>query len=441
MDKDGLIDELGEIIYVSDLETYDLLFANAYCKSMMKSPDYQGHKCYEMLQDRNEPCEFCTNPLLTYDAFYVWEYTNPMMGQRHFLLKDKLIHWKGKPARLEIAVDITEQENVSQQVQQKLKTERTLVACIRALTEAQSLDEAIQAVLSNIGEFYQAERAYILEMNDTLTVGSNTYEWCAPGVSPQIHYLQEVELAMIPFWQQAIQKQSLITIQDVEALRDDFPTEYGRMQQQGIHGLIAAPFLLGEKSLGYIGVDNPSYHAEDPSLLQSLSYFVINEMKQRRLQEELEYQNSHDVLTGLYNRLQYHKYLSTIHTQALASLGVVFCDINGLKQINDTQGHGYGDQVIVRTADILQRSFVSHKVYRLSGDEFVVFCENVSQDIFQQMVEKAQHKFAGEQNNGISMGVVWSDKEIDLPLFIRQADEQMYHKKQCYYQQHPRQKL
>ena len=114
---------------------------------------------------------------------------------------------------------------------------------------------------------------------------------------------------------------------------------------------------------------------------------------------------------------------------------------NGLKQINDTQGHGYGDQVIVRTADILQRSFVSHKVYRLSGDEFVVFCENVSQDIFQQMVEKAQHKFAGEQNNGISMGVVWSDKEIDLPLFIRQADEQMYHKKQCYYQQHPRQKL
>ena len=80
--------------------------------------------------------------------FTFGEFNNPSMG-RHFLLKDKLIDWDGRPARLEIAVDITEQELLSRDTARKLETERTLVECIRRLMDAASSPrEAAQAVLS-----------------------------------------------------------------------------------------------------------------------------------------------------------------------------------------------------------------------------------------------------------------------------------------------------
>lgn len=83
---------------------------------------------------------------------------------RHFLLKDKLIDWDGRPARLEIAVDITEQELLSRDTARKLETERTLVECIRRLMDAASSREAAQAVLSCVPRFLSGISRVRLEL-------------------------------------------------------------------------------------------------------------------------------------------------------------------------------------------------------------------------------------------------------------------------------------
>ena len=132
MGPQDLLDALDEIVYVSDPNTYELLYANRRCRSLLPTRDYKGKPCYALLQGQPAPCPYCTNARLTPDKFYVWEFNNPSMG-RHFLLKDKLIDWDGRPARLEIAVDITEQELLSRDTARKLETERTLVECIRRL--------------------------------------------------------------------------------------------------------------------------------------------------------------------------------------------------------------------------------------------------------------------------------------------------------------------
>lgn len=141
MGPQDLLDALDEIVYVSDPNTYELLYANRRCRSLLPTRDYKGKPCYALLQGQPAPCPYCTNARLTPDKFYVWEFNNPSMG-RHFLLKDKLIDWDGRPARLEIAVDITEQELLSRDTARKLETERTLVECIRRLMDAASSREA-----------------------------------------------------------------------------------------------------------------------------------------------------------------------------------------------------------------------------------------------------------------------------------------------------------
>lgn len=430
MDSNNLIDELGEIIYISDPHTYELLYTNEHGKRILGLSDYRGVKCYEAIQGRKSPCPFCTSPLLHDDEFYIWEHSNPHLG-RHFMLKDKLIDWNGKLARMEIAVDITERESVSRRVQQKLRTEHTLVECIRALTAAGSLEESMQAVLAGIGEFYQADRAYLLELDPQRIHATNAFEWCAPGVTHQQSFLSNTPLGDLPFWSKAFQSQTVVSIPDAEDLRDRYPAEYARLKIQDVRSLMAAPFMLGDENLGYVGVDNPAYNADDPSLLQSITYFIISELQKRRMQIELEYQSRHDPLTGLYNRFQYLQ--DTWDSGEFQSAAVVFCDINGLKQINDTLGHSAGDKAIIRTAEILRSCFPQARLYRLSGDEFVVLCLDMDQEVFLEKFHAAQRVFQAESSRGVSLGYAWSEHIRDMELLCHQADEAMYQAKAEYY--------
>ena len=100
------MNEISELMYVSDIETYDLLFANEAGKKTFHIDNTKKNKCYKVIQGFDAPCPFCTNHLLSMDETYSWEYTNPLT-KRHYLLKDRLMEWEGRLARMEIAFDIT----------------------------------------------------------------------------------------------------------------------------------------------------------------------------------------------------------------------------------------------------------------------------------------------------------------------------------------------
>lgn len=74
------MNEVSELMYVSDMDTYNLLFVNEAGKKMFQIDDSQPNiKCYKVLQGFEEPCPFCTNKLLKEDETYSWEYTNPII--------------------------------------------------------------------------------------------------------------------------------------------------------------------------------------------------------------------------------------------------------------------------------------------------------------------------------------------------------------------------
>lgn len=100
----NIVESMDEVIYVSDVDTHELYYMNAEARKLTGIYDYKGRKCYQVLQGRNKPCEFCTNQTLNEDTFCEWYTKNEFFG-REFVLKDKLIPWLGKMARLEIAID------------------------------------------------------------------------------------------------------------------------------------------------------------------------------------------------------------------------------------------------------------------------------------------------------------------------------------------------
>ena len=105
----SMMDGIDDVIYVADPKTYELLHVNEAFKSNW-GEDVTGKKCFKTLQDRNEPCPFCTNDKIFGESLgqsYVWEFQNEV-NKHWYRCSDKAIQWvDGRMVRFEIATDIT----------------------------------------------------------------------------------------------------------------------------------------------------------------------------------------------------------------------------------------------------------------------------------------------------------------------------------------------
>ena len=430
----SLLNEISELVYVSDPETYELLFVNQTGCQTLHLENYKHKKCYEILQGKTSPCEFCTNDRLCDDNFYTWEFTNPSIG-RHFLLKDKIIQWRGKTARMEIAFDITERELQKQELKNMLDVQTLITNCVRMLYAVDNLDQTINAVLTQIGEFLVSDRAYVFEIKDELM--NNTHEWTAPGISPQLEKLQQLDLSLISDWLPFFEKNDCIIIDDVEQLQKTNPAAYATLHAQEITSLIAAPIFLDNKLAGYIGIDN--YDSEkiknSSYLLLSMSIFLSYAIRHRNHVDMLHRLSYHDLLTNALNRNAFMDVLSQFRPGQYASAGIIYIDINGMKEINDFYGHHQGDKILITTVAKVFNLFKPDELFRIGGDEFVIITYDLTETDFYEKFNLLRNIFCEKTNLpfSIATGSCWVKSPSDLNSLLQQADSAMYADKKKFY--------
>lgn len=430
----SLLNEISELVYVSDPETYELLFVNQTGCQTLHLENYKHKKCYEVLQGKTSPCEFCTNDRLCDDNFYTWEFTNPSIG-RHFLLKDKIIQWHGKTARMEIAFDITERELQKQELKNMLDVQTLITNCVRMLYAVDDLDQTINAVLTQIGEFLVSDRAYVFEIKDELM--NNTHEWTAPGISPQLEKLQQLDLSLISDWLPFFEKNDCIIIDDVEQLQKTNPAAYATLHAKEITSLIAAPIFLDNKLAGYIGIDN--YDSEkiknSSYLLLSMSIFLSYAIRHRNHVDMLHRLSYHDLLTNALNRNAFMDVLSQFRPGQYASAGIIYIDINGMKEINDFYGHHQGDKILITTVAKVFNLFKPDELFRIGGDEFVIITYDLTETDFYEKFNLLRNIFCEKTNLpfSIATGSCWVKSPSDLNSLLQQADSAMYTDKKKFY--------
>ncbi len=113
----SIFDSINQIIYVADMDNHEILYANKAAQEVY-GEDIVGRLCYRALQKKEEPCDFCTNPIIKemYYQPYEWEYCNPL-SKRHYQVVDQMIKWPdGRDVRLELAVDITERKQAEKKL-------------------------------------------------------------------------------------------------------------------------------------------------------------------------------------------------------------------------------------------------------------------------------------------------------------------------------------
>lgn len=278
----AILEKTEDALIVSDIATHELYYLNPAAQRIFGVRSYRGRKCYQALRGRDAPCDFCPNDALRRDSFYIWEDTNEYCD-RHFLLKDKLLEIGDRTVRFQVAMDITKQEYVSQQTRERLEFANRIAGYADLLSRQKDWRKVVDVALAAMGEFYKADRAYLFEeVPGQRGYWSNSFEWCAPGVTPQKENLQQVSPEAAERWMEAFYTQGSLILHNLNPLRKKSPLEWEILNSQDIQRVIAVPLMSGGQVAGFIGVDNPRYAIQDDTQIRVLASFMMVRFRRER---------------------------------------------------------------------------------------------------------------------------------------------------------------
>ena len=166
----------------------------------------------------------------------------------------------------------------------------------------------------------------------------------------------------------------------------------------------------------------------------------LNETKLKSLlrARRVAYLSETDLLTGVKNRNSYEERLSLEQNIKGKSLTCIYADVNGLHNLNNTQGHEAGDRMLKVVARELKECFGADNTYRIGGDEFVAFRPGADTEKTERDLDKMREIFAANKYH-VSFGVAATGGELEeIDRLVRLAEYKMYESKREYYSEKER---
>lgn len=246
-------------------------------------------------------------------------------------------------------------------------------------------------------------------------------------------------------WEDTLEKRDIVIIKDdydMNDLETINPVWVKSLKSAGVKNLVLVGLFQQEKLVGVLFITNFNTEriVEIKEFVELTAFFLSSEISNNNLMERLEYMSNIDVLTGVKNRNSMNARVD-FHVSGYfpvrTPFGIVFADLNGLKQCNDNGGHEAGDKLLQDAAALLTKHFGDYEVYRSGGDEFVIIVQDCAKDIFEKKVEGLRAEACGDAKVSLAIGTDWSENSNDLRLCMHNADEAMYADKHKFYQEHP----
>lgn len=319
----------------------------------------------------------------------------------------------------------------SNELNEDLNVSNTLIQCVRKLSNDLYKESTIDEILQIICEFYQAERCYVLDLDMDNKKVNGIFEYGKRHDDIHIENMVRLCLEHTDLINQFFENQKSYYIEDVTHEIPYTSPIYASFMQQKIHSIIVVPFMDHKQIKGVFAVDNPKQNYYQKDFLESLCFFIKTAMEREKEKTKLKNLSYVDSLTYAQNRNHFNEYLEQNRNKELHSLGVIYLDLNGLKEINDKMGHIAGDTLIITASYALQEIFLDNS-YRVGGDEFVVIEQDVSELLFFDQYAKLLKRMK-ELEISVATGCVWKETCSNLSETLQEADQKMYEDKKRYY--------
>ncbi len=423
------------LIYVSDPHTYELCYANDALLMLLgieDAKDILNKPCYEVLQGKSAPCEFCTNDKLT-EGTCEWRHFNPLLKKWYGLI-DKFIVVDGKTLRMEIGSDITSLMKTEKELTQKLLEEETLSRCIQTLYLDTDHDNAFYNLLEVGRKFHDADRACIFEFIHKKKTMNNLYEVCAEGIASHIEENRNLPLEDFKKIVEFFEIMGVATFDLRKEPGEDKLGIFASMRHRNCKNVICIPlFNESQQIIGFISYDNPRKNLQSEAFQNSISGLVSSYLEKTKLLAEMQTLSYIDSLTGVKNRQSFAMTLKRIEVEYQESVGVVCVDMIGLKEINESKGNELGNKLLIILARAMRETF-GELVFRVGGDEFVAIDLSVKNEDFTKKVADFNAKINKVDDMCVAVGHGWKISTYNLPEFIEKTDNLRHVNKELYYQ-------
>ena len=228
-------------------------------------------------------------------------------------------------------------------------------------------------------------------------------------------------------------------------ITEDFQSEArlkvpGLLYDQGVVGGVSTLIHGNERQYGFLDIystNQRNFTRDDIHFMETIANVLAGAIERKQAEEKLKYIGLHDSLTNLYNRNYFEEEMERISKGRHNSAAIIMCDLDGLKIINDTLGHKYGDKILKSAADVLRKSFRnSDVVARIGGDEFVVLLNDINESSIEASFKRIE-TYILEYNAAhpelplfISLGYAIDMQGCEnMHELLKKADKNMYYNK------------
>lgn len=185
--------------------------------------------------------------------------------------------------------------------------------------------------------------------------------------------------------------------------------------------------------IGILGVVNSKNSRTVRLLLEDVAVCFSIAIYNKKYLNKTEIAATTDSLTGVSNRVTYKKDLLMFDEEKPQEFSCIYIDVNELHLINNKYGHAAGDEMILYIANTLKEVFYGHKIYRIGGDEFLVFAEKSSQDDIKKGIAMLTRQLEPRDYH-VAVGMSYRTHNMNTEEMEREAEVRMYEAKAQYYQ-------
>ncbi len=396
-----IIDGIDALIYIIDIETYEILYANQHC--IEEFGDIVGKTCYSVLQkDKKQACDNCDLLDNKYPkevgATYKWEHLNTK-NNKYYIFSDKITLINDRKVKVQIGINITKQKELETKIlEQKTKNIETFEALSNSTIEGLIIyDENKHCVSTN------SVAPELFGYNPNEMIGKNAFEFIA---YESVNHVKQV-----------------INNQNQE------PYEAIMLRKDGTK----FPAILRGKDIQLEGKE-----------IRVSAIMDITKIKEK--EEEILKLAYYDSLTSLPNRSLLEDRANRLINKNSRNKNygsLMFIDLDNFKNINDTKGHIIGDMILIECAKRLSKTIRRYDtVARFGGDEFIILIDTqhtdknsavksvrtVANNVLTRlskplMIENTEYQLTA------SIGVAIFNDSITFDELMKRADSAMYHSK------------
>jgi len=233
---------------------------------------------------------------------------------------------------------------------------------------------------------------------------------------------------------------------DMNAIKERNANWYATLVEAGIQSIALFPLKNNDEIIGFIWTSNFDTKNTDyiKEALELTTFFIASEVANHLLLNRLEELSENDLLTGVKNRNAMNNWVTDFNEGKIPmpkSIGTIFIDLNGLKVINDIEGHAAGDNFLKAAANMLKNIFKDCEIYRAGGDEFLIIAQNVSKEHLEECIQNLHSNRYNSSQIHFAVGFYYQEGQCNIIQAMKKADALMYEDKRRYYAEHPNLKM